>query len=319
MSAWTPTPSPGDAEGLYAVLGLSPHSTVTEVRQAHRREAAVWHPDRCTDPSAEARIRWINKARDLLVDSDERRAYDLASAHWFEVTLEHTRIDAGMLRQGANSVARCRVRVHGSHPRLHEIDLPRYHDTWWRVDVVAVDDATDPEALFDLEFTFTGDSPGLKADCVDFAVADRWISVEVMSTVKRPSLLHRTVRRWQATPTRAWSPLFHHWCVLGFLGLLPAGWYLSYRVNQLALTGDIAWRHANLFDAALLGIGVVALALAAITNWFRQGTWRARLLVGAFTIPGVTAAMIVIALTAAVVLIVALVLVTLAALLSVAD
>jgi hypothetical protein len=36
-------------------------------------------------------------------------------------------------------------------------------DTWWRVDVVAVDDATDPEALFDLEFTFTGDSPGLKA------------------------------------------------------------------------------------------------------------------------------------------------------------
>jgi hypothetical protein len=63
----------------------------------------------------------------------------------------------------------------------------------------------------------------------------------------------------------------------------------------------------------------VALALAAITNWFRQGTWRARLLVGAFTIPGVTAAMMVIALTAAVVLIVALVLVTLAALLSVAD
>jgi curved DNA-binding protein CbpA len=61
MSAWTPTPGPGDAEGLYAVLGLSPHSTVTEVRQAHRREAAVWHPDRCTDPSAEARIRWINK------------------------------------------------------------------------------------------------------------------------------------------------------------------------------------------------------------------------------------------------------------------
>jgi curved DNA-binding protein CbpA len=60
----------------YALLGISPAATVDVVKTAYRRLATQLHPDKNPSPDAADRFRLIQKAYEVLSDSDRRRAYD---------------------------------------------------------------------------------------------------------------------------------------------------------------------------------------------------------------------------------------------------
>jgi curved DNA-binding protein len=60
----------------YAVLGVSQHASLEEIRLAYRRCARAFHPDLSTDPDAEARFREVNEAYEVLANAEKRRAYD---------------------------------------------------------------------------------------------------------------------------------------------------------------------------------------------------------------------------------------------------
>jgi molecular chaperone DnaJ len=61
----------------YEVLGVSRDATSDQIRQAYRKAALKWHPDRNrTDPSAEARFKEAAEAYEVLNDPDKRARYD---------------------------------------------------------------------------------------------------------------------------------------------------------------------------------------------------------------------------------------------------
>jgi curved DNA-binding protein CbpA len=62
----------------YEVLGVAPTASDLEIRQAYRRLVALDHADRHGgDPAAVERTRSLNLARDVLVDPDRRRQFDV--------------------------------------------------------------------------------------------------------------------------------------------------------------------------------------------------------------------------------------------------
>lgn len=63
------------ARSHYQVLGVAPHATAREVRQAYHRLARLHHPD--ANPGA-AGMAEINVAWEVLGDPEKRRAYDRA-------------------------------------------------------------------------------------------------------------------------------------------------------------------------------------------------------------------------------------------------
>jgi curved DNA-binding protein CbpA len=62
----------------YDVLGVASTATAADIKQAFRRLAARWHPDRNPDPVAPARFRAAQEAFELLSDDERRRAHDAA-------------------------------------------------------------------------------------------------------------------------------------------------------------------------------------------------------------------------------------------------
>ena len=62
----------------YDVLGLPATASPQDIKQAFRRLAARWHPDRNPDPQAAARFRAAQAAYELLSDDERRRAHDAA-------------------------------------------------------------------------------------------------------------------------------------------------------------------------------------------------------------------------------------------------
>ena len=60
------------------MLGVASTATAADIKQAFRRLAARWHPDRNPDPTAAARFRDAQEAYDLLADDERRRAHDAA-------------------------------------------------------------------------------------------------------------------------------------------------------------------------------------------------------------------------------------------------
>lgn len=85
-----------DEPDYFAVLGVSPAATTAELRQAYRRLAKLWHPDRYVDASpalraqAERRMRALTRAYAALSDPVQRSMYVLrrsqqeqgGDAHW---------------------------------------------------------------------------------------------------------------------------------------------------------------------------------------------------------------------------------------------
>ncbi len=65
----------------YSVLGVEPSASPEGIREAFRREAMRWHPDRRPgDPSAAEHFREVHAAYEILSNPERRRAYDLSGA-----------------------------------------------------------------------------------------------------------------------------------------------------------------------------------------------------------------------------------------------
>ena len=61
----------------YDTLGIDPHAPAEAVKQAYRRLALAYHPDRnAGDASAEERFKAVQGAYEVLVDAARRAAYD---------------------------------------------------------------------------------------------------------------------------------------------------------------------------------------------------------------------------------------------------
>lgn len=68
---------PATDEDYYALLGVTPDASEELIRQTYRRQAKLNHPDLRRDPQAEWLRRRLNEAREVLIDPECRRRYDL--------------------------------------------------------------------------------------------------------------------------------------------------------------------------------------------------------------------------------------------------
>ncbi|GFR00470.1 dnaJ homolog subfamily C member 16 [Trichonephila clavata] len=60
----------------YATLGIPRSSSITDIKQAYKRLAREWHPDKNKEPDAESKFIEINKAYELLSDPERKRLFD---------------------------------------------------------------------------------------------------------------------------------------------------------------------------------------------------------------------------------------------------
>ncbi|HMV07029.1 MAG TPA: DnaJ domain-containing protein [Accumulibacter sp.] len=60
----------------YAVLGIASDAPLAEIRQAYRRSAQQYHPDRNRSPEAPERFRDVQEAYETLSDVRRRHDYD---------------------------------------------------------------------------------------------------------------------------------------------------------------------------------------------------------------------------------------------------
>ncbi|MCX7881260.1 MAG: DnaJ domain-containing protein [Patescibacteria group bacterium] len=68
----------------YEILGVSKNATLEEIKAAYRKQALKWHPDKNKSPEAGERFKEINKAFEVLSDSQKREIYDQYGAAAFE-------------------------------------------------------------------------------------------------------------------------------------------------------------------------------------------------------------------------------------------
>lgn len=60
----------------YKILGVEKTASTQEIKRSFRKLAFKYHPDKNSDPSAQAIYRDINEANEVLSDSEKRRRYD---------------------------------------------------------------------------------------------------------------------------------------------------------------------------------------------------------------------------------------------------
>ena len=60
----------------YETLGVGRNATSDDIKRAFRRLAMEYHPDRNSEPGAEARFKEINEAYEVLSDAEKRANYD---------------------------------------------------------------------------------------------------------------------------------------------------------------------------------------------------------------------------------------------------
>ncbi|MBS7610579.1 DnaJ domain-containing protein, partial [Candidatus Bathyarchaeota archaeon] len=61
----------------YEILGVSRNATKEEIKEAFRKLAFQYHPDRNKSPEAAERFKEISEAYAVLSDDEKRRQYDL--------------------------------------------------------------------------------------------------------------------------------------------------------------------------------------------------------------------------------------------------
>ena len=62
--------------GYYAILGVAERASYHEIKRSYRKLARKYHPDRNSSVQAEAMIKKINAAFEVLSDRDRRAQYD---------------------------------------------------------------------------------------------------------------------------------------------------------------------------------------------------------------------------------------------------
>lgn len=60
----------------YQTLGVSKSASLPEIKQAYKRLAREWHPDKNKEPEAESKFIEVNKAYELLSDPERKRLFD---------------------------------------------------------------------------------------------------------------------------------------------------------------------------------------------------------------------------------------------------
>lgn len=80
---------------LYNLLGINQQSNPDELKQAYRRMAKQWHPDYCKELDAADRFMQIQKAYELLSDSNKRARYDAGLA--LEASVNNQRVEINSL------------------------------------------------------------------------------------------------------------------------------------------------------------------------------------------------------------------------------
>src|SRR5215469_7809944 len=91
---------------LYALLGLAPGASSSDIKRAYRRLARRYHPDiNPGDKAAEALYRRISEAYETLVDPERRRSYDAGEAPRAAATstFEFTGFDFSSVAHGAQA------------------------------------------------------------------------------------------------------------------------------------------------------------------------------------------------------------------------
>jgi DnaJ-class molecular chaperone len=61
---------------FYGVLGVAKTASGDEIKEAYRRLAVQYHPDRNRSPDAEERFKEVSEAYSVLSDAEERALYD---------------------------------------------------------------------------------------------------------------------------------------------------------------------------------------------------------------------------------------------------
>lgn len=67
-----------DFKDHYATLGIEPGAKPAAVKRAYRKLARQYHPDVSAHPDAEARFKAVAEAHAVLINADQRAAYDAA-------------------------------------------------------------------------------------------------------------------------------------------------------------------------------------------------------------------------------------------------
>jgi len=70
-----------DFKDYYSALGVARDAGDDDIRKAYRKLARKYHPDVSKEADADAKMREINEARDVLSDKDKRAAYDQLADH----------------------------------------------------------------------------------------------------------------------------------------------------------------------------------------------------------------------------------------------
>lgn len=68
----------------YDLLGIKKGATDAEIKAAYRKQALKWHPDRNKAPDSATKFKEINKAYEVLSDSQKRQMYDQYGKDAFE-------------------------------------------------------------------------------------------------------------------------------------------------------------------------------------------------------------------------------------------
>jgi len=80
----------GNKKDYYEVLGVSRNATQEEIKNAYRKLALQYHPDRNKSPDAEEKFKGISEAYAVLSDEEKRRQYD---------TFGHAGVDSRYTRE----------------------------------------------------------------------------------------------------------------------------------------------------------------------------------------------------------------------------
>jgi curved DNA-binding protein len=70
-----------DFKDYYSALGVARDASDDDIRKAYRKLARKYHPDVSKESDADAKMRDINEARDVLSDKEKRAAYDQLADH----------------------------------------------------------------------------------------------------------------------------------------------------------------------------------------------------------------------------------------------